>query len=72
MTILLHKAKAYLLSKSNHEGKGGGVKIPKILATWFMDDPLPIIASGQLGIYPTTRSPFLTPRAFKALEYKPT
>ena len=35
ITILLHKP--YLV-KVNTKG-GGGSKIPKILTTWFMDDP---------------------------------
>ena len=36
MTILLHKP--YLVKVTTNGG--GGSKIPKILITWFMDDPI--------------------------------
>ena len=40
MTILLHKP--YLVKVTT---MGGGVKIPKNLTTWFMDDPYAKTAS---------------------------
>ena len=46
MTILLHKP--YLV-KVTTKG-GGGSKIPKILTTWFMDDPICELAT----IFPQT------------------
>ena len=38
ISILLHKP--YFVKVTTKEEGGGGVKIPKILITWFVDDPL--------------------------------
>ena len=53
MTILYHKA--YLV-KVTTKGEGGS-KIPKILTTWFMDDPLEIL-QWNLKAYIYHKRPF--------------